>query len=71
MNLVKEMVAKDKKYFMADQLANPANPLAHYETTGWKFAGFAISEYRLFYCRYRYGGTITGVTRRLRENFRK
>ena len=32
---VREMVAKDpQRYFYADQYRNPANPLAHYRTTG-------------------------------------
>src|SRR4030042_1606216 len=33
-NTAREMLAKDGKYFMPDQFTNPANPLAHYETTG-------------------------------------
>jgi len=35
MSRVREMVARDpERYFYADQYRNPANPLAHYRTTG-------------------------------------
>ena len=70
MNLVKEMVAKDKKYFMADQFANPANPLAHYETTGVEILqDLPYPNIDYFIAGIGTGGTITGVTRRLREKF--
>ena len=32
--LARKMAADDPRYVMADQYANPANPRAHYETTG-------------------------------------
>ena len=68
MNLVKEMVAKDKKYFMADQFANPANPLAHYETTGVEILqDLPYPNIDYFIAASGTGGIITGVTRRLRE----
>jgi cysteine synthase len=57
--LVKEIVSKDKKYFMPDQFANPANPLAHYKKIDIFVGGIGT------------GGTIVGVTRRLREKFPK
>lgn len=70
MNLVKEMVAKDKKYFMADQFANPANPLAHYETTGVEILqDLPYRNIDYFIAGIGTGGTITGVSRRLREKF--
>jgi cysteine synthase B len=70
MNLVKEMVAKDKRYFMADQFANPANPLAHYETTGVEILeDFPYKKIDYFIAGIGTGGTITGITRRLREKF--
>jgi [CysO sulfur-carrier protein]-thiocarboxylate-dependent cysteine synthase len=70
MNLVKEMVAKDKKYFMPDQFANPANPLAHYETTGVEILeDFPYEKIDYLIAGIGTGGTITGVTRRLREKY--
>ena len=32
--LARRLAAEDPRYVMADQYANPANPQAHYETTG-------------------------------------
>jgi cysteine synthase len=70
MNLVKEMVAKDTRYYMPDQFANPANPLAHYETTGVEIINdFPYKKIDYLVAGIGTGGTIVGVTRRLREKF--
>ena len=70
MNLVKEMVAKDARYYMPDQFANPANPLAHYETTGVEIINdFPYKKIDYLVAGIGTGGTIVGVTRRLREKF--
>jgi len=70
MNLVKEMVTKSDKYYMPDQFANPANPLAHYETTGVEIlADFPYEKIDVLVAGIGTGGTIVGVTRRLREKF--
>ncbi len=70
MNLVKEMVAKDARYYMPDQFANPANPLAHYETTGVEIINdFHYKKIDYLVAGIGTGGTIVGVTRRLREKF--
>jgi cysteine synthase B len=70
MNLVKEMVAKSDKYFMPDQFANPANPLAHYETTGVEILNdFPYEKIDYLVAGIGTGGTIVGVTKRLREKF--
>ncbi|MDD4924607.1 MAG: cysteine synthase family protein [Dehalococcoidales bacterium] len=70
MNLVKEMVSKSDKYYMPDQFANPANPLAHYETTGVEILDdFPYDNIDYLIVGIGTGGTIVGVTKRLRERF--
>jgi len=52
---------------LADQFYNPANPRAHYETTGpelWEQTGGRITH---FLAGAGTGGTLTGVARFLRE----
>jgi len=66
----KDLVAKDKRYYMPDQFANPANPLAHYETTGPEIlADFPYDRIDFLVCGIGTGGTLVGVTRRLKEKF--
>lgn len=68
--VVKEMAARDKRYFMADQFANPANPLAHYETTGKEILDdFPEETIDVLVAGIGTGGTITGVARRLKEKY--
>ena len=65
---VREMVSKDKKYYMPDQFSNPANPLAHYETTGVEIINdFPYDKIDVLIAGIGSGGTIVGVSRRLRE----
>ena len=55
---------------MADQFANPANPLAHYETTGAEIlADFPYDRIDVLVAGIGTGGTIVGVTRRLKEKY--
>jgi cysteine synthase len=64
------MVAKDKKYFMPDQFSNPANPLAHYETTAVEILkDFPYDKIDVLVCGMGTGGTLMGVARRLRERY--
>lgn len=66
--LARELKARDSgKYFMPDQYNNPLNPLAHYETTGpeiWEQTGGRVTH---FMAGAGTGGTIMGVSRRLKE----
>ncbi len=65
-----ELAAKDKRYFMTDQFSNPANPLAHYETTGVEIIkDFPYDRIDVLIVGTGTGGTITGVTRRLKEKY--
>ena len=63
-----ELVAKDKRYFMPDQFSNPANPLAHYETTGVEILkDCPYDRIDALVAGIGTGGTIVGIARRLRE----
>ena len=67
---VKELAAKDKKYFMPDQFSNPANPQAHYETTAAEIIDdFPYDQIDILIAGIGTGGTIVGVTRRLKERY--
>jgi S-sulfo-L-cysteine synthase (O-acetyl-L-serine-dependent) len=65
---VREMVAeRPDRYFYADQYRNPANPLAHYRTTGpevWEQTGGRITHY---VAGLGTTGTIVGAGRYLHE----
>jgi len=66
----REMVAKDKKYFMPDQFSNPANPLAHYETTAVEILNdFPYDKIDVMVAGIGTGGTLMGIARRLREKY--
>jgi cysteine synthase B len=65
-----EMAAKDKKYFMPDQFSNPANPLAHYETTAVEILNdFPYDKIDVLVAGIGTGGTIMGIARRLMEKY--
>jgi cysteine synthase B len=69
---VREMVAAEpERYFYADQYRNPANPLAHYRTTGpelWRQTEGRITH---FVAGLGTSGTVTGTSRFLRERNRR
>ena len=66
----RELVAQDKKYFMPDQFSNPANPLAHYETTGAEIINdFPYDKSDVLIAGIGTGGTIIGISQRLKERY--
>jgi len=64
--LAKYLVAKDSRFVMPYQYGNPANPRAHYETTGVEILA-DCPEVDVFVAGLGTGGTLMGVGRRLRE----
>ncbi len=67
-DLAREIIGqKPDKYFMPNQFANPANVLAHYETTAeeiWRDTKGRITH---FVAGIGTSGTLMGVSKRLRE----
>lgn len=63
-----EMAARDSRYYIPNQFANPANPLAHYETTAAEIIqDFPDDRIDVLIAGIGTGGTIMGISRRLRE----
>ncbi len=63
----KELAATLPHSFIPDQFANPANPQAHYDTTGPEIYNALDGKVDVFVAGIGTGGTITGVSRYLRE----
>jgi [CysO sulfur-carrier protein]-thiocarboxylate-dependent cysteine synthase len=64
--MARKMATDDPRFVMPDQYANPANPLAHYETTGPEILA-DCPDLDVFVAGLGTGGTLMGVGRRLRE----
>jgi cysteine synthase len=65
--LAKHLAAKDERFVMPYQYGNPANPLAHYETTGPEILA-DCPEIDVFVAGLGTGGTLMGTGRYLREH---
>ncbi|MCK4368470.1 MAG: cysteine synthase family protein [Dehalococcoidales bacterium] len=66
----RELAAQDKKYFLPDQFSNPANPLAHYETTAVEIINdFPYDRIDVLIAGIGTGGTIVGIAQRLKEKY--
>jgi cysteine synthase B len=65
---IREMISREPEhYFYPDQYNNPANPQAHYDTTGveiWQQSGGQVTH---FVAALGTSGTFMGTARRLRE----
>ena len=63
-----EEMARDPKYFMPQQFRNPANPAIHFTTTGPEIWDDTDGEVDVFVAGVGTGGTITGVSRYLKDS---
>mgnify|MGYP000999263785 CR=1 FL=1 len=61
-----QMMKEDNRYFMPDQFNNPANPMFHYKTTAEEIIK-QINDLDIFTAAAGTGGTITGISRKLKE----
>ena len=64
--LAKHLVSKDERFVMPYQYGNPANPQAHFETTGPEILA-DCPEIDVFVAGLGTAGTLMGVSRYLRE----
>lgn len=65
--LAKKLAAENPQYYMPYQYGNPANPRAHYETTGAEIVR-DLPEVDVFIAGLGTGGTLMGVGQRLKEH---
>lgn len=68
--VAREVLKKNGHYVMLDQFNNPANVLAHYQTTGPEIIS-DVPEVDVFLAGMGTGGTLMGVGKRLKEYNRR
>jgi len=67
-DLAREIISKNPdKYFMPNQFANPANVLAHYETTAEEIWRDTKGKITHFVAGIGTSGTLMGVSKKLKE----
>lgn len=67
--LVRQIVAEDpERYYYPDQYSNPANWIAHYETTGPEILAQTAGRVTHFVAGLGTTGTVMGVGRRLKHD---
>ncbi len=64
--MAQELAAEDPDVFMPFQYGNPANPLAHYETTAPEIIS-DLPDVAAFVAGLGTGGTVTGAGKRLKQ----
>ena len=67
LRVARELAQANPDYFYADQYNNPANWLAHYQTTAEEIWEQTAGEVTHFIAGLGTSGTFTGTTRRLKE----
>lgn len=67
-SVAKRIVSETPNSILANQYHNPANPQAHYDTTGPELLAQTGGEIAVFVTGMGTGGTITGVARYLKEH---